>query len=170
MWASAHRRRRSLAHLVRRDHEALRDSDTECLGGLHVDKDFEFGRPLHRQVARFLATQNSAGIDAGEKVRFSDTGAVTQKNTRRRKLAAVKNRRYLVADGDRSKFRALAQKKSIPGADYEPASFLRQAGDRLVEFFLGAGSHHLEFQPESARRILCVLDIHPHYRVGGGSV
>src|SRR6187397_2344063 len=29
MWASAHRRRRSLEHLVRRDQEALRDSDTE---------------------------------------------------------------------------------------------------------------------------------------------
>jgi hypothetical protein len=39
-------------------------SKAERLGGLEIDEQLNFRRLLYRQIGRFLALENSAGVDA----------------------------------------------------------------------------------------------------------
>src|SRR5262249_28541820 len=111
MSALGQKRTSSFEHLVGGDYEALRDGDAERLGGLLVDEDLNLRRPLDRQITGFLASQDAAGIDAGKMIGIGDTGTVTQQSTGRRKLAAVKDCRNLVANGDCGKLCGLTQEE-----------------------------------------------------------
>src|SRR5260370_20443343 len=54
----------SLDHLIGGGQQRFWDSKAERLGGLQVDDELELGWPHDRQVGRFLAFEDAAGIDA----------------------------------------------------------------------------------------------------------
>ena len=101
----------SFKHLVGGDHQALRDGHTERLSGPEVDEYLKLRGSLHRQITGFLASQDAAGIDAGEMIGIGDTGTVAQQFTSCRELAAVKDCRDLVANGECGEFRGLAEEE-----------------------------------------------------------
>jgi hypothetical protein len=49
--------------LIGTQKEGRRNLKPKRLGGLEVDHELELGRQHHRQIARFLALENAAGID-----------------------------------------------------------------------------------------------------------
>src|SRR3954451_24029170 len=54
----------SFVHLVCPREQHLRDGEAERPRGFQVDDEFEFGWLLYRQICRFLAVENAAGINA----------------------------------------------------------------------------------------------------------
>src|SRR5436305_12417272 len=65
-----------LDHLVRNGEHPRRDSEAECLGGVEVDHELEFGGPGDRQVARLLALENPPSVDADLAIGIGKAGSV----------------------------------------------------------------------------------------------
>ena len=53
------------------------NGEAQRLGGLEVDDQFEFGRPLDRQIGRLVALENPPGIDARSAKGIRNVVAVT---------------------------------------------------------------------------------------------
>ena len=89
----------------------MRDGDAERLSRLDVDEDFKLGGSLYWQVTGFLASQDAADIDAGKMIGLGDAATLAQQSTGRSKLAAVKDCRELVANGDCGKVCGLTEEE-----------------------------------------------------------
>jgi hypothetical protein len=55
----------SVNHLVGKGEQFIRQVQAEHLGSLEIDDQLELYRLRYRQVGRFLAFEDAAGIDAG---------------------------------------------------------------------------------------------------------
>src|SRR5215831_15547686 len=142
----------SLDYFVRAAEERDRDCETERLGGLHVDDEFDFRRLLHRQVSRVLALEDAAGVDATETIRVPDTASVAHQTTGRCEFSKLEDRRYRVAERQRGELFGAAGEKGIR-ADRERAyAQLNQGSEDHVEVAFGAGMQDMGSQPERAGR------------------
>jgi hypothetical protein len=63
-WVSRVRETRSLDHLVGASEQREREGDAQRLGSIEVDDQLVLGWRLHRQVGRFVTSQDSAGLHA----------------------------------------------------------------------------------------------------------
>ena len=52
-------------HLIRSYLQSLWDCKPKCFGGFEIYNEFELGRLQYRQIGRFFALENPAGIDTG---------------------------------------------------------------------------------------------------------
>src|SRR5262249_28418482 len=73
-------------HLIGAQQNRFRHREAERLGGLHIDKKFDFCGLLDRQVGRLLAFENAPGIDAGYTVHVQIAAAVTSQAASRDEL------------------------------------------------------------------------------------
>src|SRR5271169_6200421 len=83
-------------HLVRRDKKALRYRESKRLGGLEIDRHFEFGRLLHGQVAGLFTLENSIDVTRHATVKVLIVDAVEEKTTRASLNTRGINSRHLV--------------------------------------------------------------------------
>ena len=73
-------------HLVGAAEQRKRESNAQRLGSIEVDDQLDFHRLLNRQVSRFGAVENPAGIDGGLAICIGKTGAVAHQAAGRSEL------------------------------------------------------------------------------------
>src|SRR3954447_441447 len=83
-------------NLVGSGEERWRHSEAECLRGLQVDHQLEFGRLQDRQIAWLGTFENAASIDADLAKHIGDTWSVACQASGGRKVAVFVNRGYRV--------------------------------------------------------------------------
>ena len=66
----------SFDHLVGGGLQSQRYCEAECFGGFEIDHELELGRLDHWQVCRFFSLENTAGVDADQTMRISDTASI----------------------------------------------------------------------------------------------
>src|SRR5262249_25410783 len=98
------------------------------LGGLEVHDHLEFGRKLHRKIARLLAAQNAINISGGATPGVSPVGSVGEQAAVPSKDRLAIDRRYVVAGRRQYDRRAMHQRESIR-YDHKSASRLTPKGD-----------------------------------------
>ena len=79
-------------HFVGAAEQRQWNRDAECLGGLEIDEEFDLGGLLHRQVGRFLAFENAAGVDADQTQRFRKAPALAHQAAGRGEVAILIDR------------------------------------------------------------------------------
>src|SRR5262249_18295512 len=87
----------SFDHLVGELLDMQRQVEAERLGSPKIDDKIEFGRLLHRQIARLLALENAANIDAGLMALMGKTASVTHQAAGHDVLAKSVNRGQCMA-------------------------------------------------------------------------
>src|SRR6516162_8545851 len=108
----------SFDHLVGDGEHSGWNIKAEHFCGLEIDHQLELGRLQHRQVGRFLAFENAANVDSNLSIGISQTGAIADKPSSRRKFAAPVYRRNCVAGCKRCDLVTLAEEERI-SRDYE---------------------------------------------------
>ena len=69
----------------------------ECLGGLKVDHELEFGRSYHRQIARLLPLENSSGVVTDMAIGIGNAGPVAHQGAGYHCFPLCVNRQNCVA-------------------------------------------------------------------------
>jgi hypothetical protein len=98
----------SFDHLVGAPKQRDRESEAERPGGLEVDKQLNFRGLLHREVRRFGARKNQAGMDTALMPPISNTTSVAHEAAGRSEFAKLVDRGHSVANGERGKPFAMA--------------------------------------------------------------
>src|SRR5262249_49930987 len=80
-------RHASFDPLVGEREQSVRHGEAERFDGLQIDDKFEFRRLHDRQVARFLAFDNTAGVNPGLTKRVASVGAVAHQPAIRNEFA-----------------------------------------------------------------------------------
>src|SRR5262249_19704968 len=77
----------SFDHLVRALQQDGRNGELECLSRPGIDDQLYFCDLLHGQIGRFLALENTAGVDPHEPPSVRNTGSIAYQATRYSELA-----------------------------------------------------------------------------------
>ena len=84
-------------HLIGAGEQCWGNVKADCLGGFQVNDEIELGSLLDREVARFFALEDAAGIDAGLAIRIEEARPVAHQPAGRREIAnGVDRRQFLV--------------------------------------------------------------------------
>jgi len=110
--------------------------------------------PAHRQIGRFVALENAAGIVAGQSVNIRNGRSIARQTSGRRELAPVVDRGHRVVERQRGELFHLASQKWIAANHESACSQLDELCEDAVEFAFGAGIQNMEIQSESTSRCL----------------
>src|SRR5215510_16532013 len=87
----------SLDHLVRASKQRRWHFEAKRLGRLEIDEQLNFRGLLDRQVRRFFALENAAGINADPTERFREAAAIAHQAAGRDELTKSEDRGHGVA-------------------------------------------------------------------------
>src|SRR5215471_10533639 len=97
-------------HLVGAGEQCGRHGKTNRLGCLQVDDELELHRPQNWQVARLLAFENAAGINAELALPIDNARSVAHQSASFDKLALIIHGGHRVASGKRDELDATSAK------------------------------------------------------------
>src|SRR5437660_453652 len=100
--------RLSFDHLVSPAKECDREREAKRLGGLHVDDQLDFRDLLDREVGRFLALEDPAGVGADNTKVARKTASIAHQTAGRGELAILVDRGHRVAERQRGELLAPA--------------------------------------------------------------
>jgi hypothetical protein len=89
--------------------------NAECLGGFQVDIHLDFCCPLHWQVGGLVALKNSAGLDAGQLVRFRNVRSVAHQTSGRSEFVILVDGGHGVLNRQRGELINTTSEKRISG-------------------------------------------------------
>src|SRR5579872_2265433 len=105
-------------HLVGAHQKRLGDFQPDRFCRLEIDDEFELGRLHHRQVSRFGAGKDLAGIDSGLAVTFGKLRAVTDETADFGEFAAERHRRQFVTQSKSCDMRAVGAVEGIVASEH----------------------------------------------------
>src|SRR4029077_791670 len=155
----------SFDHLVGAAEQRNRDRDAERLSGLEIEDQLDFRRLLDRQIGRFLALEDAAGIDAGQTICVANAGSVSYQTAGRRERAKLVDRRHRVTERQLGELWALIRKEWIAADHKRACPQLGHGCKDCIEIAAAARMQDMELQPEGAGLRLRV----PRYGFGSGS-
>ena len=118
--------------------------EAQRLRGLEIDDQLKLGRPQHRQVARFGAFEDLAGIDAGLARRIRNAGAIAHQTAGLGELAQLVYRGNGVACRQCNELRTPGEEKGIRGHQERFEPLLNEDGESRVDAVLA-----LRFQDQN---------------------
>ena len=95
----------------------------------------------------------------GLPVRLAEIAAVAHQPAGEREVARLRDRRHLVAHGERGKLLAAVGEVGIGAEDQSAGAALARGGEQAVELGLGARLQHDQLDAEALRRGLQVLQL-----------
>jgi len=106
---------RSFNHLVRAGEDRLRDSQTERMGGLEIDDQFEGRRLLDRQIGRLGTLQDPSGVNAGLTKESGEVRAIADQPAGHDETPVPRDRRNGMTRCQRYELIAPAKQEGIGG-------------------------------------------------------
>ena len=135
----------SLNHLVCTQQQRWWDREAERLGGLEVDDQLESRGLQNRQIGRFGAFENPAGIDAKLTICVGNAGSIGRQGTSGGELSQLRNRGQRVAGCKGDDLCALVGEKGIGIDEQRRNPLLDKCCERRVQFAFGAGFDDNQF-------------------------
>src|SRR4051794_27252457 len=129
----------SLDHLVGECKHLCRQIDTERLGSLEINDQFELGRLYNRQIGGLLAFENPPRIDADLAKRTSKVASIAHEPAGRGIGAAIVDRRKLVARRELDDLIASAEEIAVDANDERSGPLANKGSKRGVDFSRVAG-------------------------------
>src|SRR5262245_8838557 len=152
-----------------------RNVEAECLGGLQVDHQLEFGRLQHRHIGWPLPLEDTAGINAGLAKCVRYAGAVADQATRPGECANAVQGRHRVPCCERDDSPALRSKERSMDHDDRIGPLSGKGGKTADELAFRAGLDNLNSPTQRARCIVQVAQlgraiwtVRVHERADGG--
>ena len=137
-----------LNQLVRAQQQRLRDREAECLSCLAIDYQLELRRLQNRQIARFGAIENLAGVIAGLAIGFGKAWPVAHQAAGDDGLASFVARGNGVACGQCDELLTTTGEKGI-GTDKERSwPELREGRESRVNLALGTRAKEVQLLPQ----------------------
>jgi hypothetical protein len=149
----------SLNHLIGLEQERRGDRQTQRLGGLEVDDEFEFHGLLHGQVGGLRAFEDPVCIVGGTPPQRRHVGPVRHETAQFREGLELIDRRQLVLHRELGDTLAVRKHERV-GHDQDPIrSVTKDRHEGGIEF--GGGPHldQADVDPEGLRSGLCDIDM-----------
>ncbi len=118
---------------------------------MQIDDELELGGPQDREVRRFLALEDAAGIDADLAIPVRTARSVAHQSTGFGKLAESIDRRHRVAHRQRRQLDAAVGKKDVRTDQKCVSPHLHEARKGHIDLAIGAGGEDFNLPPSGHR-------------------
>ena len=119
---------------------------------MSIDDQLEAGDLLHRQVRRFLAVENPAGVDAGLTRPLGDAAAIANQAAGGSKFAIGRDRGHRVRDRKRRDVLVAAVEERVGADDERSGPFSRSIAKAASSSRSVLADDEFEVQPQRAGR------------------
>src|SRR5262249_50064511 len=148
----------SFNHLVGDCEEPSWQAEAECLGGVEIDHELEFGRLHDRQVRRLRALDDAANIDTSQAISLGDACSVAHQTTGFGKVTQGIDRRDPVVSRQRSELNATVVEQRAGTYQQRINRLLGKLRKGRINVTAGGSFEDFDLLPDGQGRSLNVRD------------